>query len=153
MPATCGVGIECIHLADVGSDGMEYRRTCDHSGGRTPFPPIHPIGNTSEKAWIVICGGSEYVSLFIETNSPSVVIELMKEFHLRSIGFETEGTRSEIELFSADLALDSGVSDGSVNPIIQSVSEVAWTRMRIPRSESRKKDFPEVRHIVPIGIL
>ena len=77
----------------------------------------------------------------------------MEKFHLRAIRFKTEGAGTEIEFFSTDFPIEAGIANRCINPIVQAVAEVAGAGVRIPRSEARKENLPDVRLVVPVGIL
>ena len=100
MSATRSVSIKSIYLTDIGSNWIKPGRTRDHFGSHPFFSLMHTIRNSSEKTWIVIGGGTEYVPLLIQTDSPSVIIELMKKFHLGTIGFEAKSAPTKIVFFS-----------------------------------------------------
>ena len=114
---------------------------------------MHLARNASEETRVVVCGGTKDVPLLVQPDSLGVVVVLMKKFHLRAIGLEAEGSRSEIEFFSTDLAIEPGISDRCIDPVVQTVTQIARPGVRIPGSETSKEDFANISLVVTVRIL
>ena len=153
VSTTCGVGIERVDLTNVRGNRMELGRTCDHLGAHATLTAKDSVGDAPEEAGIVVGGGAEYVAGFVESNAPCVVVELVKEFHVRAIGTKAKGSRSEIVLFAVYLAVETRVTDGAVNPVVKTVAQVAWACVRVPYAESGEENFAVIGFVVAIGIL
>ena len=132
---------------------MELGRTCDHLGAHATLTTKDSVGDAPKEAGIVVGGGAEYVAGFVESNAPCVVVELVKEFHVRAIGTKAKGSRSEIVLFAVYLAVETRVTDGAVNPVVKTVTQVAWACVGVTYTESGEENFAVIGFVVAIGIL
>ena len=77
----------------------------------------------------------------------------MEVFELRSIRFETEGSRAELMVFTADRAVETGVSDGGVDPTVAFVSQIGGTGVGVAHAEAGEENPAFVRLVVAVGIL
>ena len=153
MSATRGVGVEGIHLAHVRCNGMEPRGTGDHLGRHSSLSVVHAARNAPEETWVVVCGGAKNVPLLVQPDPPSVVVVLMKKFHLRPIRLEAEGAGTEVVPLPVYFPVEARIADRSVNPIVQPVTQVARASVSIPRPKAREKNLLKVRPVVTIRIL
>ena len=80
MSASRGVSIKGIYLTDIGSDWIKPGRTRDHFGSHPLFSLDAPdFGTPPKEAWVVVGGGTEYVPLLVQTDSPSVIVDTGEE--------------------------------------------------------------------------
>ena len=106
MSASGGVIIERIDLTNIWSNRKKAAGLGNHLSRHSPFSPMDAVGNPAKKAGIIVGGGSKNITLLVESDTPSVVVELMKKFHFRSVRFETKSTRSKIEFFSTHFSVE-----------------------------------------------
>ena len=105
MSTSGGVIIERIDLTNIWSNRKKATGLSNHLSRHSPFSPMDAVGNPTKKAGVIVGSGSKNITLFVESDAPSVVVELMKKFHLRSVRFETKSTRSKIEFFSTHFSV------------------------------------------------
>ncbi len=114
---------------------------------------MHTARNAPEEAGVVVCGGAKDVSLLVEPDPPSVVVVLMKKFHLRPIRLEAEGAGTEVVPLPVYFPIEARIADGAVNPVVQPVAQVARTSVCVTWAKAREQNLLEVRLVVTIRIL
>ena len=107
MSASGGVIIESINLTNIWSNWKKAAGLGNHFRRHSLFSPMDAVGNPSKKARVIVGGGSKNITLLVESDSPSVVVELMKKFHLRSVRFETKGTGTKTMFLSINLSFET----------------------------------------------
>ena len=107
MAAAGSVGIKGIDLPDIGSDGIKARGTGNHLGAHGTIGTIYGGRDAAKESGVVIGGRTEDITRFIEADSPGVVIKLVKELDIRSIGFETKHAHAEVVFFPVNLAVET----------------------------------------------
>ena len=107
MTTTGGVGIEGIHLADIGGDGIKTRGTGDHFGTLATLFSIHCCRQASKESGVVIGCGTEDIPCLIEADSPGVVIKLVEKLDIGSVGFEAENAHAEVVPFAVNFAIEA----------------------------------------------
>ena len=107
-------------------------------------------GQCAVKGGIVVRGRAEDVPRFVEAESPRVVVKLIEEFHFRSIGAKAENAGAKLEVFPSDIAFETGISDRAIDPVVESVTEVGRSGVRVADSPTGEEDFFPVGFVVAV---
>ena len=110
-------------------------------------------GEGTEKGWVVIGGGAENLPRSVETQTPGVVVELMEELHLTPIGAHVEHPIAKANVLIALPAAVARVTHRAPDMVVQAVTQVGRPGMGVGDSPTRVEHFPDISHVVSIGIL
>ena len=77
----------------------------------------------------------------------------MEELQRRTVGLEAECSLRKTHLLPADFAVEAGVADAAVEPVVHAVVEVVRLRMRVADAPARHDLLANVGLAVPIGVL
>ena len=154
LAGTCGVVIESVHLANVGRNRVERAVGRDHL--RTHALLSLAVGggaDAAEEARVVVGGRAKYVAGRVETEPPSVVVELVHKLQLRSVRLHAEHPGSKALLLAADRAVKGRVSHGAPDPVVESIAQVRRTGMRVADPPPRRQNLAHVGFVIPVGVL
>ena len=82
MTASGSVSIKSINLTNIGSDRLKPGRTRNHFCGHPLFSIVYPTWNAAKEAWVIVRSRTEDISMHVQTDSPSIIVILMKKLHL-----------------------------------------------------------------------
>src|SRR4051812_18530642 len=72
---------------------------------------------------------------------------------MRAIWVETIETCAKFNFVTRDFAVEAGVSDDSINAIVQAVLKIAGPGMRVASSPAGEQNFANVGLVIAISVL
>jgi len=74
-------------------------------------------------------------------DAPGVVVRAAEELQLRAVGLEPEEPLVEVWPLAADLAVEAGVADDRIDPVVQPVAQVRRPGVCVARTEAGEEDL------------
>ena len=102
VAAAGGVGVERVHLPDVGGDRVKRARVGDHLRAHLAFAAEHRRRDAAVKRRVVVGSRAEDIPGCIEAKPPGVVVELVQKLDVRGVRLEAKHAHAEVVLFAAE---------------------------------------------------
>ena len=142
LPHPLGHGIKLIR----GRDALEL------VGRPAPHRLEIAVGNRQINARAAVGCRPEHQSLFAEADPPGVVARAAQEFELRAIRLEPVQSLTEPDRLAPHRSSKRRISDDAVDPVIQSISQVAGARVGIADSPPGEEHLLHVGPAVAVGV-
>src|SRR5439155_19535208 len=145
-----------IHLPHSFRERIEWLAVGDRfepAGRPTIDSLIIAIRNGHVHAGIPIGRRSEDDGIFSESEAPGVVIARANKLQRRAIGLETKDSLPEADFFATNGATKSGIADGSPNPVVESVAQVAGGSVGVAHAPAGEEHLALIGLVVAVCIL
>ena len=94
--------IESVDLTDIWCDRVERAIGGNHSRTHALLAtPVGGGGDAAEEAGVVVGGRAKDVARRVKTEAPSIVVELVHEFQLRTVRLDTEHAGTKAQFLAA----------------------------------------------------
>ena len=146
-----GVAAHDVHLAEVGRDGVVFVLGVNALGGHG----AHAFrddggGDAAEENGRVVGGASELVTKLVGALTPRIVGELVEKLEGGAVRLKAIRALGELFFDPADGAPETGVADGTVEPVVVAVVEIAGLGVGIVDAPAGHDLGAEVGFIVAV---
>lgn len=150
-----GVAVELVHLTDVHRSGEILRIAIlvRSLGLGNACLGVDVLGEGVIPRRVAVGGGAEDVEVRGGAEAPGVVGGVLEELQLAAVRLEAEETGGETVLLASDSSLESGITDGGVDPVVMAVAEVGDTGMGVTGVEAGEENLADIRLVVAVGVL
>ena len=113
----------------------------DGGGGDAAIEEGGAVGGAA----VLVAGG-------VRALAPGVVGELVEELEGGAVGLEAVGALGEAAGLTADFAVEAGVADAAVEPIVDTVVEVAGLGVGVADAPAGDNFLADVSFVVAVGV-
>ena len=112
----------------IGKNRFESAMFAQHRRGHAADRLVVAVRDRHVDARAAVGGRAEEQALLADADAPRVVVRAAEELELRAVGLEPEEALAEVVPLAADLAVEAGVADDRVDPVVEPVPQVATAR-------------------------